>query len=102
MLILLAPFSYSSEQNTGPENIILEGGRPGNIPFSHHIHQNALSDCNYCHNLFPKISNSIEKLKAEGKLGKKEVMNNCSKCHKQKAENNEKAGPTNCMGCHKK
>ncbi|MBU1163364.1 MAG: cytochrome c family protein [Proteobacteria bacterium] len=102
MLILLAPFSYSSGQNTGSENIVLEGGRLGKVSFPHHIHQNTLGDCNYCHKLFPKASNSIKKLIAEGKLEKKEVMNNCSKCHKQKVENNEKAGPTTCKGCHQK
>ncbi|MCJ7617986.1 MAG: cytochrome c family protein [Desulfobacterales bacterium] len=102
MLILLAPFSYSSEQNTGSENIVLEGGRMGKVSFPHHIHQNALGDCDRCHNLFPKTSKSIEKLKAEGKLGKKEIMNYCRDCHNTKAINKEKAGPTSCKACHQK
>jgi hypothetical protein len=42
--------------------------------------------------LFPKVSKSIEKLIAEGKLKKKEVMNHCK----------EKAVPTSCKECHQK
>jgi len=102
MLILLALFSYSSGQNTGSENIVLEGGRMGKVSFPHHIHQNILGDCNYCHNLFPKASNSIKKLKAEGKLKKKEIMNYCRDCHQSKEKNKEKAGPTSCKECHHK
>jgi hypothetical protein len=102
ILIFTIPCLSASEQNQGSENMVIEGGRLGKVPFPHHIHQNTLNNCNYCHNLFPKTLNSIEKLIDEGKLKKKEVMNNCRECHKQKAENNEKAGPTNCKGCHKK
>lgn len=101
-LIFISLFVAASEQALSPENMVLEGGRTGNVFFPHHIHQNALGECNYCHNLFPKASNSIKKLKAEGKLKKKEVMNNCKNCHKQKVENNEKTGPTSCKACHQK
>jgi len=101
-IIFLSSFAVASEQNRGSENMVLEGGRMGKIPFPHHIHQNVLGDCNNCHNLFPKTSKSIKKLKVEGKLKKKEVMKHCRKCHKLKAKNKEKAGPTNCKGCHKK
>jgi hypothetical protein len=104
-LTFISSFIAASEQtrsHENHENMVLEGGQTGDVFFPHHIHQNTLGDCNYCHNLFPKASNSIEKLKAEGKLEKKEVMNNCTKCHKQKVENNEKAGPTSCKGCHQK
>jgi len=102
IFIFTAPYSFASEQNQGLENMVLEGGPTGDVSFPHHVHQNALNDCNYCHNLFPKALNSIKKLKAEKKLEKKEVMNSCRKCHKQKVENNEKAGPTSCKGCHQK
>jgi len=52
--------------------------------------------------LFPKVSKSIEKLIAEGKLKKKEVMNHCRECHQTKAKNKEKAVPTSCKECHQK
>ena len=45
--------------------MVLQGGKLGSVPFSHHLHQNAIRDCNICHTLFPQIAGSIEKLKAE-------------------------------------
>ena len=101
-LIFISSFIAASEQTRSPENIVLEGGRMGKVSFPHHIHHNIIGDCNYCHNLFPKVSNSIEKLKAEGKLEKKEIMNYCRDCHQTKAKNKEKAGPTSCKECHQK
>jgi hypothetical protein len=52
-----------SEQNPGAENIILEGGESGVVPFPHKIHQDVLKDCNICHELFSQEIGSIEKLK---------------------------------------
>jgi len=37
------------------------------------------------HTLFPQVAGSIEKLKAEGKVKKKEAMDQCVACHKKGA-----------------
>ena len=88
-------------ENPGDENIEMEGGKRGKVPFPHHQHQKSLSDCQICHSVFPQESGSIEKLKAEGKLKKKYVMNKlCTKCHKQKKKAGLKSGPTSCAKCH--
>jgi cytochrome c-type protein NrfB len=83
-------------QNKGAADMILQGGKPGDVPFAHHLHQSHLGNCDLCHNLFPQTKGSIDKLKAEGKLKKKEVMDQCQACHRQKA------GPLKCGECHKK
>ena len=89
-------------QNKGAANMVLQGGKLGSVPFSHHLHQNAIRDCNTCHTLFPQDAGSIEKLKAEGKLMKKEVMDQCVACHKKEATAGGKTLPTKCSECHKK
>ena len=48
------------------------------------------------------IEQVIDKMKSEGKLQKKEVMNMCKGCHKDMAEKGQKAGPVSCKECHKK
>ena len=40
------------------------------IHFPHHRHQNALDDCDVCHDLFPAKAGSIAELKAQGWLKK--------------------------------
>ncbi|MCJ7686209.1 MAG: cytochrome c family protein [Desulfobacteraceae bacterium] len=91
-----------SDQNKGAATIVLQGGSSGNVSFPHHRHQNALDDCNLCHGMFPQNPGSIERLKVEGKLKKKEVMEKCRTCHREKADKGERAGPTRCRGCHQK
>jgi hypothetical protein len=102
MGVFLAASPLAGEQNRGAPQMVLQGGSSGNVSFPHHRHQDVLGDCNLCHNLFPQIPGSIEKLKEEGKLKKKEVMERCRSCHRQKAEKGEKAGPTGCKVCHQK
>jgi hypothetical protein len=89
-------------QNKGAANMVLQGGKLGSVPFSHHLHQNAIRDCNTCHTLFPQAAGSIEKLKAEGKVKKKEAMDQCVECHKKEATTGGKTLPTKCSECHKK
>ena len=89
-------------QNKGAVNMVLQGGKLGSVPFSHHLHQKLLGDCNICHTLFPQVAGSIEKLKAAGKLKKKEAMDQCVECHKKEAPTGSKALPTKCSECHKK
>jgi len=88
-------------QDKGAANMVLQGGKLGIVPFSHHLHQKLLGDCNICHKAFPQTAGSIEKLKAEGKLKKKEAMDQCVECHKKEASTS-KALPTKCSECHKK
>ena len=99
--ILLGTSAAAVGENKGVENLLLQGGNLGNVPFSHHMHQNALGDCKLCHNLFPQVSGSIDQLKTGGKLKKKAVMDQCQTCHKQRETKGEKTGPTKCAGCHR-
>jgi hypothetical protein len=93
--------SSMATQNKGAENIEIPGGKRGNVHFPHRRHQENLSDCQICHSVFPQHPGIIEKLKTEGKLKKKYVMNKlCTKCHKEKKRAGQKAGPTTCSKCH--
>ena len=90
-------------ENQGAKDIKLDGGKKGVVDFPHHLHQNAIGDCNACHNIFPKTAGIIKDLKEQKKLKKKQVMNKtCIKCHKTKKKAGEKAGPTKCSQCHVK
>ena len=88
-------------ENPGAENIVLKGGKRGKVPFPHRKHQKNLTDCQICHSVFPQESGAVEKLKAEGTLKKKYVMNKlCTKCHKNKKKAGQPSGPTKCAKCH--
>ena len=88
-------------QDKGASDIDLIGGKRGNVPFPHHLHQEKLGDCQICHSVFEQKSGSIEALKSQGKIKKKYVMNKlCNKCHKEKKRAGEKSGPTTCKNCH--
>ena len=90
-----------ASENPGAENIVLEGGKRGEVPFPHRQHQKNLDDCQICHSVFPQDSGAIVKLKAEGTLKKKYVMNKlCTKCHKKMKKAGQKSGPTSCAKCH--
>lgn len=105
VLILMAVSAWTAfaVQNGGAEQISLEGGSRGVVPFPHHQHQNTLQDCDVCHSLFPQEQGGIERLKAEGKLVKKQVMNkHCIKCHKTLKRQGGPSGPTTCSKCHVK
>jgi hypothetical protein len=60
----------ASAENKGAEIILINGGKVRDIHFPHHRHQNALGDCNICHDLFPARAGSIAELKKQGKLKK--------------------------------
>ena len=95
--------SSVTTQNKGAENIEIPGGKRGDVHFPHRRHQEKLGDCQICHSVFPQNPGIIEKLKSEGKLKKKYVMNKlCTKCHKEKKKAGQKAGPTTCSKCHTK
>ena len=86
--------------NRGAAQMVLTGGRTGDVPFPHDAHQGAMAECTPCHSLFPQEKGSIERLKAEGGLKPKEVMKDCQKCHRQKKKAGEKSGPVGCKDCH--
>ena len=90
------------DQNNGPAEINIYGGKSGDVEFPHRQHQDNLEDCKVCHDIFPKKLGVITALKEQGKLKKKQVMNNCRKCHKEMAKAGKKAGPITCKTCHNK
>lgn len=100
-IVLVSTLGAAAEDN-GAEEMVLQGGKLGNVAFPHHRHHHALGDCAPCHNLFPKLAGVIERLKVEEKLQKKKVMKQCQACHKEKAGKGEKTGPTKCKACHQK
>ncbi|MBW1915773.1 MAG: cytochrome c3 family protein [Deltaproteobacteria bacterium] len=101
--ILIALSIASAGMNNGEEHKELSGGSRGEVAFPHRMHQENLGDCNICHAIFPQIPGSIEDLKANGKIEKKQVMNKlCIKCHKDEKRAGNKSGPTTCSKCHVK
>ena len=98
---LLVSVGTVGSANNGAEEMLLEGGSRGNVPFPHRTHQEVLGDCNKCHDLFPQETGAITRLKKSGDLKKKQVMNkSCVKCHKSMKKGGGKAGPTTCSKCH--
>jgi hypothetical protein len=101
--LVIGVLPLAAEQNKGPEEILLKGKEARDVSFNHRTHQNALGDCNLCHNRFPQAQSSIQKLISDGKLKVKEVMEECRACHRQREGKGEKTGPAaQCSGCHKK
>ncbi len=88
-------------ENQGAENIVLDGSKRGKVHFPHRQHQKNLEDCQICHSVFPQEPGAIKKLKAQGTLKKKYVMNKlCTKCHKAMKKAGQPSGPTKCSKCH--
>lgn len=100
--ILLSTGSSMAGDDKGMEAIALKGGSMGSITFPHGRHQAMFVDCKPCHEFFPKESQVVDKMMAEGKMHKKDVMNMCKKCHTDLAGKGQKAGPVACKDCHKK
>ena len=98
---LLISVGTVGSANNGAEEMLLEGGTRGKVPFPHRTHQAVLGDCNKCHDLFPQETGAITRLQKSGALEKKQVMNkNCVKCHKTMKKGGGKTGPTTCAACH--
>ena len=88
-------------ENKGAEKIQIDGGSKGKISFKHRKHQDRLGDCNVCHTMFPQEPQSLTRLKKNGQLKRKYIMNKlCIKCHKAEKKAGNKAGPTKCSKCH--
>lgn len=106
-VLMIAFFVSASETkealDKGAEEIVLNAGRQEPVPFPHLRHQTRLADCQTCHGLFPQEKLSIEKLKAEGRLKSKQIMNTlCIKCHRAEKRAGNASGPTICSRCHQK
>ena len=87
--------------NRGDATMVIDGGKTGDIPFSHHLHQDKLGGvCEACHNLFPQKKGAIAALQESGQLAKKEVMKQCQKCHRRLKHEGKKSGPIGCRDCH--
>ena len=103
-VVLAVAFSFAAQPTGAPNvtpNITIDGGNRGNVRFPHQKHIDALGDCNVCHELYPTTAGIIEKLKKQGELKKKAVMNSqCTKCHRKRKKAGEPAGPTTCSTCH--
>ena len=101
VLGLLATAGTVGSTDYGAEEMLLDGGSRGKVPFPHRTHQAVLGDCSQCHDLFPQETGAITRLKKAGDLKKKQVMNkSCVKCHKTMRKNGGKTGPTTCSKCH--
>jgi hypothetical protein len=106
-ILLLAAVTWTCTatalENRGADAITMDGGSRGVVPFPHHLHQSTLGDCNVCHGLFPQELGAIVRLKQEGTLAGKQIMNkHCVKCHRAEKKAGNKSGPTSCAQCHKK
>ena len=101
--ISILPMAAANAANQGPEQIDIFGGERGNVPFPHAQHQDRIKDCSICHSVFPQETDAIKKLKAQGTLKQKKVMNlQCIKCHKQEKRAGKPHGPVTCSTCHVK
>jgi hypothetical protein len=108
ILIILGLIFYvgifcAGAQDTGKENMVLNGGKQGKVNFAHHRHQTIAGECDVCHSAFPSTPDALEQSKADGTLKPKQVMNKiCLKCHRDLKKAGEKFGPVTCSGCHVK
>ena len=102
-LMLILPMAAANADNRGPDKIEIFGGDRGKIPFPHAKHQENLKDCNICHGVFPQETGAIKKMKEQGTLKPKKVMNlQCIKCHKEEKKAGKPHGPVTCNTCHVK
>ena len=104
VLVLFAlSAAATAAQDKAAAQMTLKGGVIGDVAFPHQSHENALGDCNACHELFPQEKGAIADLQSKGKLKKQQVMNEqCIACHKDYESAGKAAGPTSCSACHNK
>ncbi len=106
--LVMAGVAYA---DNGPETIVLEAGKKGNVTFHHHKHQEKIA-CGECHHgpghseykegmEIQECDKCHNKQNAEMPKKLQKTMNafhkNCKDCHKKEGH-----GPTKCSGCHKK
>jgi hypothetical protein len=101
LLIALALPAVTLAAKQGAATITIFGGSRGEVPFPHAQHQARLNDCNICHNVFPQEVDAMRKMKENGTLKSKKVMNlQCIKCHKADSRAGKPHGPVTCGTCH--
>ena len=106
--ILISTFIFTTSilviaSEMGSPELVINGGSRGDVNFPHKMHQETLSDCSVCHNIFPKEEGSIDKLKKEKTLKRKQVMDDvCLACHRADRKAGKEYGPTSCNDCHSK
>ncbi|MDI6795540.1 MAG: cytochrome c3 family protein [Desulfatibacillaceae bacterium] len=81
-------------------HMILSGGSQGVVPFPHGLHQKVVEDCQTCHALFEQQKGAIEKAQKAGELGNRELMRQCTTCHRQARQAKQPHGPVSCNNCH--
>jgi hypothetical protein len=97
ILFLTAPAAADAREG----ELVLDGGRKGDVPFPHALHQRTLESCSACHSNFPQKSGAIKKYVKNGTLKKMEIMKNCMNCHKELAAKGKASGPErSCAACH--
>lgn len=102
-LFIISAAAAMAIENKGADMMSLSGGKQGSVPFPHHKHQDNLKDCQACHAVFPQEKGAIDKMKAEGNLKPKAVMNKqCIKCHRAEKKSGNPSGPLTCTTCHKR
>ena len=98
---LIGAPSTVAQENRGPDTVILQTATKGEVHVPHKTHQVVLqSDCRACHGLFDPAPGSVARQIAAGRLKKKQVMNQCIACHRQKMGEGLKSGPVGCSACH--
>lgn len=103
LVLLVLSVAVAFATTKGNPEIVLQGGKMGNITFPHHLHQSVVNDCMVCHVNFSQEPGSLQAAKDIGTLKKKQVMDTtCLKCHKDRKKAGETHGPVSCSGCHKK
>ena len=75
VLASITAVALAGADNKGTENISIDGGTRGPVPFPHHAHQERLKDCAVCHSDFPQEADALNKLKQSNQLKPKQVMN---------------------------
>ncbi|MFP4040482.1 MAG: cytochrome c3 family protein [Desulfosudaceae bacterium] len=98
--VIMVVAALAAEKNQGPAELVIPGGSKADVPLPHRVHQEALDDCDSCHNLFPQAGGSIVEYKADGTLKKMQVMKQCQGCHRERGKAGQKAGPISCGDCH--
>jgi hypothetical protein len=89
-------------ENKGAEIILLCGGKMRDVHFPHHRHQDVLGNWNICHELFSQRLGGIAELKSQGRLKRKQVMQeHCIDYHKKMKAAGRSAGPASCARCHR-
>lgn len=102
-MLLILSTAIGFAHNLGKDEIVLNGGKRGNITFPHHMHQRIVNDCMVCHADFNKEAGALQVAKDQGLLKRKQVMNKtCLKCHRNLKKAGKAYGPVSCSKCHTK